>query len=166
MATSDAPGPGGLDSEDQQTWAAVASLLTWLPIALDDQLRRESELSHFEYTILAALSTIDDLTLRMSQLAVLANGSLSRLSRAVARLEVHGWVTRKPDPVDGRYTLATLTDNGATVLAAASPGYIGAVNRLVFDAISPAQARQLRTIAGRILTAIEGELGVKRGLHR
>lgn len=94
-----------------------------------------------------------------SELAIYANGSLSALSRAVARLERRGWVKRTPDPTDGRYTLATLTDDGRAVLVAAAPGHVEAVNRLVFDPLTGAQARQLRTIAGRILNAIEAEGG-------
>jgi DNA-binding MarR family transcriptional regulator len=42
----------------------------------------------------------------MSELAMMAEGSLPRLSQVVARLEQRGWVRRTPDPADGRYTLA------------------------------------------------------------
>ena len=129
----------------------------WLPAALDDQLQRDSGLSHYEYGILAALSAAEAATLRMSELAIYANGSLSRLSRGVARLERRGWVTRKPDPADGRYTLATLTDDGRSVLVEAAPGHVEVVNRLVFDVLTKPQARQLGIIAGRILQAIDSE---------
>ena len=136
---------------------AFASMLIWLPTALDDQLQRDAGLSHFEYGILASLSDADAATLRMSELAIFANGSLSRLSRAVARLEGRKWVTRKPDPADGRYTLALLTDKGRAVLVEAAPGHVEAVNRLVFDVLTTAQARQLGVIANRILKAIDSE---------
>ena len=149
--------PRWLSADDLEAWVAFASMLIWLPTALDDQLQRDSGLSHFEYGILAALSEADGGTLRMSELAIYANGSLSRLSRAVARLEGRGWVTRKPDPADGRYTLAALTSNGRTVIVKAAPGHVEAVNRLVFDVLTAAQARQLRVIAGRILNAIDSE---------
>jgi DNA-binding MarR family transcriptional regulator len=149
------PEPRWLNEDDRATWVPFVSMLWWLPAALDDQLQRDSGLSHFEYGILAALSAADADTLRMSELAIYANGSLSRLSRAVARLEGRGWVTRKPDPTDGRYTLATLTDNGSVVLVEAVPGHVEAVNRLVFDVLTKSQARQLGIIAGRILNAID-----------
>jgi DNA-binding MarR family transcriptional regulator len=152
--TRPAPAPRWLNEDDLEAWMTFARTLIWLPTALDDQLQRDSGLSHFEYGILAALSGADAATLRMSELAIYANGSLSRLSRAVARLERRGWVTRRPDPADGRYTLAELTDKGEAVLVDAAPGHVEAVNRLVFDALTTAQARQLGIIAGRILDAI------------
>lgn len=155
--TTPGPTPRWLNEDDLEAWMAFARMLIWLPTALDDQLQRDSGLSHFEYGILAALSNADGATLRMSELAIFANGSLSRLSRAVARLERREWVTRKPDPADGRYTLAVLTGTGRAVLVEAAPGHVEAVNRLVFDVITVAQARQLGVIAGRILNAIDSE---------
>jgi DNA-binding MarR family transcriptional regulator len=151
------PEPRWLNDNAREPWAAFARMLIWLPAALDDQLQRDSGLSHFEYGILAALSAAHAATLRMSDLAIYANGSLSRLSRAVARLERRGWVTRKPDPTDGRYTLATLTGKGRAVLVDAAPGHVETVNRLVFDVLTTVQARQLGVIAGRILNAIDSE---------
>ena len=157
--TPPGPEPRRLDEDDRETWVALARLLIRLPTALDNQLQRDSDLSHFEYGVLAGLSEADEGTLRMSELAFYANGSLSRLSRAVARLERRDWVTRRPDPADGRYTLAVLTDKGRAVLVEAVPGHVEAVNRLVFDSLTTAQARQLRAIAGRILDAVDAETG-------
>jgi DNA-binding MarR family transcriptional regulator len=159
MTTPD-PEPRWLEEDERDAWGAFARMLMWLPAALDDQLQRDSGLSHYEYGILAALSAAEAATLRMSELAIYANGSLSRLSRGVARLERRGWVTRKPDPADGRYTLATLTDDGRSVLVEAAPGHVEVVNRLVFDVLTKPQARQLGIIAGRILQAIDSETDV------
>jgi DNA-binding MarR family transcriptional regulator len=159
--TTPSPEPRWLNEDDREAWAPFVSMLWWLPTAIDDQLQRDSGLSHFEYSILAALSAADAATLRMSELAIYANGSLSRLSRGVARLERRGWVTRKPDPTDGRYTLATLTDNGRAVLVEAAPGHVEAVNRLIFDVLTKTQARQLGIIAGRILNAIDAETDLR-----
>src|SRR5690242_13464054 len=101
-----------LSSDDLETWSALATVLEWLPTALDTQLQRDAELTHFEYGVMFALANADDRTLRMSTLAGYSNSSLSRLSRAVARLEAKDWIRRSPDPTDGRFTLATLTDAG------------------------------------------------------
>ena len=111
-----------LDGDALETWAALATVLEWLPAALDTQLQRDSDLTHFEYGVMFALADADEHTLRMSTLAGYSNSSLSRLSRAVARLETRKWVRRSPDPADGRYTLATLTAAGRRKVDQAGPG--------------------------------------------
>jgi DNA-binding MarR family transcriptional regulator len=152
----DAPqDPRWLDAEERQAWLALASALNRLPAALDAQLRRDAGISHFEYQVLALLSEAPDRTLRMSALATLAEGSLPRLSQVVARLEQPGWVRRTPDPADGRYTLAILTDQGLAKVAEAAPGHVQEVRRLVFDPLTKAQSRQLREISRRIMRAID-----------
>ncbi|WP_127479099.1 MarR family winged helix-turn-helix transcriptional regulator [Nocardioides pantholopis] len=150
---------GALRGEDLETWSALATVLEWLPAALDAQLQRDAGLTHFEYGVLYALATAEGGTLRMSVLAGYANSSLSRLSRAAARLENRGLVRREPDPVDGRYTLAVLTDVGSEKVDQATPGHVQTVHRLVLDPLTQAQARQLRSIARRITGTIREEDG-------
>jgi DNA-binding MarR family transcriptional regulator len=147
--------PRWLDSDERATWMSLMSLLIKLPAALDAQLQRDSGLSHFEYTVLAGLSEMPGGSLRMSVLAALADGSLPRLSQVVARLERRGLVRRTPDPDDGRYTLATLTDAGRATVTEAAPGHVETVRNLVFDPLTKGKARQLRDICHRILTALD-----------
>lgn len=147
--------PRWLDEQERRTWLALMSLMVRLPAALDAQLQRDARLSNFEYQVLAGLSEAPGRTLRMSVLAALAEGSLPRLSQVVGRLERRGLVARSPDPTDGRYTLATLTDAGYTLLAEAAPGHVETVRRLVFDPTTKAQHHRLCDIARRILRAID-----------
>jgi DNA-binding MarR family transcriptional regulator len=147
--------PAWLSAEETLTWLAFGSVVIRLDAALDSQLRRDAGISHFEYAVLAALSASPERTLRMSKLAVMAEGSLSRLSMVVTRLERKGWVRRTPDPADGRYTLAILTDDGLAKITAAAPGHVQEVRRLVFDPLTKVQVRQLATIAHRIAQAID-----------
>jgi DNA-binding MarR family transcriptional regulator len=149
--------PTELSGEDLQTWAGLATVLEWLPAALDAQLLRDAQLTHFEYGILYALANAPDLTLRMSVLAGYANSSLSRLSRAATRLESRGLLRRRPDPADGRYTLATLTDEGRHTCTKATPGHVATVHTLVLDALTTAQKKQLCEITRKILRAIHPE---------
>lgn len=146
--------PDQLSGDDLETWAALATLLEWLPTALDGQLQRDADLTHFEYGVLFALERAPEHTLRMSVLAGYANSSLSRLSRAVARLGSKGWVQRMPDPSDGRYTLATLTDPGRAKVRESTPGHAALVRRVVLDRLTTVQRRQLREISIRITTGI------------
>jgi DNA-binding MarR family transcriptional regulator len=148
-------GPRWLDSEERATWLSLVSLLIKLPAALDAQLQRDSGFSHFEYNVLAGLSEAPDRALRMSVLAAHADGSLPRLSQVIARLERRGLVRRTPDPDDGRYTLAVLTDAGWDAVVAAAPGHVEAVRNLVLDPLTKSKTRQLRDICLRILSAVD-----------
>lgn len=168
MRTASNPYPGAMpdpqarqqfDSDELETWSALATVLEWLPAALDTQLTQESGLTHFEFGVLFALANAPDRTLRMSVLAGYSNGTLSRLSRAVARLERTGWVRRSPDPSDGRYTLATLTATGSDKVSEALPSHVALVRRLILDPLTASQIRQLRDISRRIMTAIRSEPG-------
>lgn len=145
----------GLTDERLEVWAAVATVLERLPAALDAQLQRDSGLTHFEHGLLTALDSAPERTLRMSTLAGYASSTLSRLSRAVTRLERKGWVERLVDPSDGRFTLAVLTDDGHDKVVESTPAHHALVERLVFDAISPSQARQLGVIARRIADTVD-----------
>ncbi|MGE4005559.1 MarR family winged helix-turn-helix transcriptional regulator, partial [Pseudonocardia sp.] len=98
MAARPAATPRWLTDAEQQAWIAVAQLVLQLPGALDAQLQRDSGVNLFEYLTLSRLSMAPDRLLRMSALAELTGGSLSRLSNVVKRLEQRGFVRREPDP--------------------------------------------------------------------
>jgi DNA-binding MarR family transcriptional regulator len=146
--------PRWFDDEESQAWRVLARTMNRLPAALDAQLRRDAGISHFEYQVLALLSEAPGRTLRMSELATLAEGSLPRLSQVVGRLEKRGWMRRTPDPADGRYTLAILTDQGGAKVSEAAPGHVEEVRRLVIDPLTRTQLRQLREISRRIMRAV------------
>ena len=112
-------------------------------------------MNHFEYQILAGLSMAEDRTMRMTDIARLAESSLSRLSDACKRLEGQAWLTRHTDPQDGRATVATLTDAGYDKVVETAPGHVRAVRALVFDPLTPAQVKQL----GQITTLIDAAIG-------
>ena len=151
--------PHWLDVEEQHAWLVFASTLVRLPAALDAQMQRDAGISHYEYFVLAALSMAAERTLRMSDLAEYTEGSLSRLSNVVARLEKRGWLRRAADPADGRFTLAVLTDEGLAKVEASAPGHVEEVRRLVIDPLTKAQQRQLQQISRRILCAIDPDNG-------
>lgn len=147
--------PRWLDAEEQRAWYAFAYALIRLPAALDAQMYRDAGLSQFEYLVLSALSMTPDRTLRMSDLAAHTASTLSRLSNVVSRLEKRDWVRRTADPVDGRYTLAILTDDGWAKVVASAPAHVEEVRRLVFEPLTKTQQRQLGQISQRILHAID-----------
>jgi DNA-binding MarR family transcriptional regulator len=146
--------PRWLDAEERAAWLSLAGMVTLLPAALDAQLQRDAGLSHFEYMVLAMLSERPSRTARMSELAGLANGSLSRLSHVARRLESQGFITREACPDDGRATNAVLTDAGYAKVVETAPGHVETVRQLVFDGLSRAQCAQLRAIGEQVLDRV------------
>jgi DNA-binding MarR family transcriptional regulator len=66
-------------------------------------------------------------------------------------------MTRSPDPDDGRYTLAHLTDKGYRLVVAAAPIHMKAVRDLVLDPLTSADQSALTRIAAK-LRAVPPEL--------
>lgn len=153
--------PRWLDDEQQKTWQDLLSVVIALPALLDRQLQRDAGMSNFEYSVLARLSMTDALTMRLSDLAVLCNSTQPRLSKVMVRFEQHGWVTRRPDPDNGRYTLATLTDAGLRKVVHTAPDHVEQVRRLVFDPLSTAQQRHLGAALARIAALVRQQLDPK-----
>src|SRR5579872_5901412 len=121
-ASTDWLSDGEIDS-----WLSVVRLMTWLPWSIEQQLRRDSNLGMVEYQVLAMLSKNPERTMRMSSLAVVTNASMSRLSHLFTRLEGRGLVRREPDPTDGRFTNAIMTDEGFKALSDAAPAHVAHV---------------------------------------
>ena len=144
-----------LTDGEVESWLSLVRLMTWLPWSIDQQLQRDSNLGMVEYQVLAMLSERPERTMRMSSLAEVTNASLSRLSHLVKRLEGRGLVRREPDPSDGRFTNAILTDEGFRTLADAAPGHVAHVRSLVIDVLSPEQLRRLGLAADRIMSRID-----------
>ncbi|MDX8144167.1 MarR family transcriptional regulator [Lentzea sp. BCCO 10_0061] len=143
-----------LNAEEKDAWTGLVSMLLLLPGRLEAPLQQESGLSLFDYLVLSHVSEAPDRRIRMSELAHLANGSLSRLSNVVKRFEQRGWVVRAPDPDDGRYTVASLTDEGFEVVKAAAPTHLRAVREFVLDPLTAADRQALTRIAAKLRVTI------------
>lgn len=150
--------PRWLDDEQQAMWQDLLSVVIALPALLDRQLQRDEGISNFEYSVLARLSMTEDRTMRLSDLAVRCNSTLPRLSKMMVRFEQHGWVSRRPDPTNGRYTLATLTDAGMQKVVDSAPGHVEQVRRLVFDPLTASQQRHLGAALARIAPLVRAQL--------
>jgi DNA-binding MarR family transcriptional regulator len=153
MATTATPEPADqarwLSAAEKEAWTGLVSLILLLPGRLETPLQREAGLTLFEYLALSQVSEAPERRLRMSELAFLANGSLSRLSNVVKRFEQRGWVERSPDPGDGRYTLVTLTDAGFEKVVAAAPTHVRSVLK-VLDPLTAADQQALARIAAKL----------------
>ncbi|WP_034608663.1 MarR family winged helix-turn-helix transcriptional regulator [Cellulomonas sp. URHD0024] len=142
---------------DQQlhAWKQLAAVVELLPGALETQLKRDSDLSHFEYFTLAMLSEAPEHTLRMTALAARTNATLARLSHVVSRLAQRGLVQRVPCPTDRRATNAVLTAEGRRTVVAAAPGHVSLVKDLVIGPLSDSDIADLDRITARILKRLD-----------
>lgn len=143
-----------LDSDELRAWLRLAGVMLKLAPALDSQLQRDSDMTHFEYFVLALLSENPERRLRLNALAAEANASLSRLSHVVTRLEKRGWVRREPVP-GSRGSYAVLTDAGYDTVVEAAPSHVEAVRRLVFDGLDDDQVRALARLGSALVEQID-----------
>jgi DNA-binding MarR family transcriptional regulator len=146
-----------LNHHEWSAWLHLVSTFTLLPAALDSQLQREGGMSHFEFGVMAALSRQPDRRLQLKDLAVVANGSLSRLSHVISRMELRAWV-RRTSGTNGRATHAELTEEGYRKLMEAGPIHFREVRRLVFDVLTPEEVKALKHVTGRINAGLLGDI--------
>lgn len=156
-ATSPASEPRWLDDAEQEAWFGIGHLMIQLPGVLDAQLQRDSGLNLFEYFVLSRLSMAPDRSLRMGELSEVTGGSLSRLSNVVKRLEQRGYLSRRSDPDNRRFTIATLSESGWDKVVEAAPGHVAAVRRYVIDSLERAQLEALAGLGHQLLARLRGE---------
>ena len=99
---------------------------------------RRGHAAHLLRPARPALAEAPRRRLRMTELAMDAKITRSRLSHAIARLEKNGWVRREDCPSDKRGQFAVLTDEGFEVLTRTAPGHVD--GRTPGD-VRPAHAR-------------------------
>ncbi|TXS55608.1 MarR family winged helix-turn-helix transcriptional regulator [Streptomyces sp. t39] len=159
MNTASIGGGGGeprwLTAEEQRVWRSYLHATTLLEDHLDRQLQRDAGMPHVYYGLLVQLSQAPHRRRRMTELAIDAKITRSRLSHAIARLEKNGWVRREDCPSDRRGQNAVLTDEGFEVLRRTAPGHVEAVRQAMFDRLSPEQVRQLGEIMQVMAEALQ-----------
>ncbi|MBA2951370.1 MarR family winged helix-turn-helix transcriptional regulator, partial [Streptomyces himalayensis] len=147
--------PRWLTSEEQRIWLAYLNATMLLEDHLDRQLQRDAGMPHVYYGLLVRLSEAPRRRLRMTELAMVAKITRSRLSHAIARLEKNGWVRREDCPSDKRGQFAVLTDAGYEVLSRTAPGHVAAVRQALFDRLTPEQQKSLGEIMQIVAEGLE-----------
>ncbi|WP_022903925.1 MarR family winged helix-turn-helix transcriptional regulator [Curtobacterium sp. B8] len=146
-----------LDRAQLRAWMKLVAVMELLPAALDQQLQRDADLTHFDYMVIAMLSETESRTLRMSALAAATNASLPRLSHVVSRLEKRGLVGRCPSSDDRRATDVRLTDAGWDAIVEAAPQHVRTARAFVIDALTEEQVTQLDGITKALLGRLDPE---------
>lgn len=147
------PEPRWLNQDQQRSWRALVLGFTLLSDRLDDDLRRQANLSLTEYEILVRLSERDG-QMRMAQLADALAHSRSRVTHTVRRMEDAGLVARSTSPEDGRGVIASLTDKGQQFLENLAPIHVNGVRDHLVDLASDEDFAAL----GRVMNAVADHL--------
>ncbi|GAB4084501.1 MarR family transcriptional regulator [Myceligenerans cantabricum] len=155
---SETNGVRWLDTGQQTVWRSFLEGNARFIEALGAAHDAELDLNLGEYGLLVQLSEQPDRTQRMSALADGLVLSRSRLTHTVSRMEQRGLVSRCPADGDRRGVNCRLTDLGYETLAAAAPGHVRAVRRLLVDVLDPAEMETLGRIMGKIGAASRAEL--------
>jgi DNA-binding MarR family transcriptional regulator len=122
-----------LSGAEEAVMRAFGRLILVMPRTLDADLEREQRMSLSEYSVLRILSEAPGRLMRMSELAVAGNMSLSGMTRVVAKQESLGYLRRVPCESDARGFNAVLTDAGLARLQEAWPTHLASVRRHIFD---------------------------------
>lgn len=111
-----------LDGPDPERFAASAAVLRLSALvgANLDRALKEHDISRTAFLIMSTLRIAKDQSLTMSQLSRRLVLHPTTISLVVDQLQERGLAERSPHPTDKRTVLATLTDEGATALRAAS----------------------------------------------
>ena len=139
--------------QQSRAWLALISTAELLPAALDAQLQRDADLTHYEFILLSVLQRSG--SMRLSDLAAATNAALPRASKVVSRLRERGLVEREESGKDRRSVLLTLTRQGRRQLVLATPEHFETVHHFVLDRLTPEQLDQLAEALEPVVQALD-----------
>jgi len=105
--------------------------------------------------VMSMLAEAKDRTLRISELASRTNGTLSRLSHVLNRLERRELIKRVACDEDSRAKNAVLTRLGLENWLASAPKHLAEVRRVVIENLSTEQLTQMQRINEAILAKLD-----------
>ncbi len=136
-----------------QAWAALTAAHAVVTEQLGAALTRTCGLSINEFQIMLRVDrAADPRGVRLGELCSAVRLTQPSLSRAVARLERHGWLRRAGAPGDGRGVMVTLTAAGREVLARGSGVHAQTISELLLDRLTPGE----QDLLSRALTRVAG----------
>lgn len=134
------------DDDYVSAWSALLRLHAALVPVIDAELMETTGMQLGWYDVLLELNAAPGRRLRMSELGAVAVLSRTRVSRVVDELEHAGYVSRVPNPDDGRSWFAQLTPDGQTAFRKAAPAYLDSVRCHLGALLSNRDAATLRRL--------------------
>ncbi|MGN2637642.1 MarR family winged helix-turn-helix transcriptional regulator [Nocardia takedensis] len=147
--------PEWLTAEQLRAWQALLAGWALLNREIEQQLKRDSGLSHTQYEVLVRLADAPEQRIRMTELADSLVNSKSGLTYQIGRLEEAGLVRREACPTDVRGVIAVLTPQGRRALEQAAPAHVAQVRDLFIDALTPDQVTAVADGLGEVVRRIQ-----------
>ena len=150
------------DEDDIAAWRALLLAQNAVLRAIEADLERAGCVPLAWYDVLLELNATEDRRLRMQELASRTVLSRTRVSRLVDDLVAEGYVSRAPDPADGRVSYAVLTPAGRTALRKAAPVYLAGIRRHFTDHLTATERSRLATTLGKVIAGHQPPLEISR----
>ncbi len=129
---------------------ALMETSSLLQYGVEQQLRRDGDLSFVQWQILAGLNFHPDGRERMTDVADRVVYSRSGLTYQARELEKRGYVERLADPDDERSTVVAITPTGRQLIGAVLPGHEDVVRELLLDHLGEKDAATLTRLLGTL----------------
>ncbi len=150
------------DDIDVSAWRALLLAQSRALRAIERDLEAAGVIPITWYDVLRGINSAPERQLRMQELGVRAVLSRTRVSRIVTELEGAGLVERRPDPDDGRATLAVITPAGRTALRRAAPVYLAGIEQHFNRYLSASSRRTIAVALQRVIDAHQAQLDPRR----
>jgi DNA-binding MarR family transcriptional regulator len=142
--------PPWLDDHQQRVWRLWLDVTNGLPMLLNRQLSRDTDLSLQDFEVLVSLSETEGHSMRVVAMADSMHWERSRLSHQLTRMEKRGLVFRESCCTDGRGQEVHLSDKGWDAVVAAAPGHADLVRRVIFGGLNMDHLDELEKILNHI----------------
>ncbi len=145
----------GLEIAEQRAWENFLDATLRIYGSLNRTLSDGHKLTLVDVRLLQILDASESGSTRMGDLAEQLVSLPSRVTRQIRRLEDAGLVRREASPEDGRGVLASITDRGREVVAAAMVTYTEAVRQRFLAPLSRPQISAIGDNCGRLSDAVK-----------
>lgn len=143
----------GLDFAEIGAWSNFLDAALRIYGSINRTLSEEHKLTLVDVRLLGILDKSETGSTRMGDLAEQLLSLPSRVTRQIRRLEDAGLVRREASPEDGRGVLASITDQGRDVVAAAMVTYSEAVRQRFLASLTRPQIASMEENCRRLSVA-------------
>ena len=150
----DLPESDAFSDEEFVAWRGLIRMRETAMREIDRRLREAGELTLADYALLITMVSAPRMQLRMGDLGTRRMLTPSGITRVVAQLERRGFMTREPDPEDGRGALASLTREGLEALRRAQVHHHAAVREVYLGRLTRRDLERLGALFEKALPGV------------